>query len=741
MPDAKISGPTPRTKEQNPGRLQAALLPDRPVRRDLTDSNGQTLPQKIVALVTAGALLGCTSESAPPVFHWDGGDPDVPALKRMDVPTREDVPTGDVPRPDRPPVEVDGGSASPDVPVAPPADVPPSAVPASFGPGFTDLTTPLDGSPPVFLGVPRTSMGEEPEPTVGLFGDLDGDGSTEVLFGATLDGPPGRTTVAYGYDAARGLTLRGPLGTMTGNDRLNLMAVLDLDDDGLPDLLFNRPEGEVAWGLGAGRFTAPTSITTHTAQWAPGYGSLLLDDVDSDGWLDATYGVSSCCATCRDMKILLRNGPRSFVDRTDLLDAAPSASSYALLSATLNGTRMLVSVGQPCGDQDSPTFYRWRPEDMDGFPHLAPFDPTPTDAYIRSTDGGGGSAMRSLSHWVPMGAALGDADGDGQVDLAISLNFYVGLFQNPGRFPLVDRTEQFGERPTLSDSNHRMIPWGIGLVDVDQDGRLDLCSAHGNDHSAATDPSYFVGPQFPTVHWNAGAMSFSDVTARVGVGHRGQWRSLAIDDLDRDGDPDLLVGSQGENPRVLRNDLARGNHGFSLRLHGTTSNVLGVGALVSVQVAAGMPEQVHVVGSIGSPLVFSAPRVFVGLGAATRAARVRVTWPSGLVQELRDVPAGTMHTVEEPAFITVTPSARHLPADGRATATVRVTPRRPDGTARTDARVEVALAHGSGRVAPGRWVGDAWEAVVTAPALAGFGVLEVRVDGVAAGVRPRLWWD
>jgi hypothetical protein len=111
------------------------------------------------------------------------------------------------------------------------------------------------------------------------------------------------------------------------------------------------------------------------------------------------------------------------------------------------------------------------------------------------------------------------------------------------------------------------------------------------------------------------------------------------------------------------------------------------------------------------------------------------------VQELRNVPAGTLHTIVEPSFIDVSPAGRHLPADGRATATVRVTPRAPDGTLRPDARVEVALAHGAGVVTPARWTGTAWEATVTAPSARGSSVVEVRVDGAAALVRPRLWWD
>jgi len=154
------------------------------------------------------------------------------------------------------------------------------------------------------------------------------------------------------------------------------------------------------------------------------------------------------------------------------------------------------------------------------------------------------------------------------------------------------------------------------------------------------------------------------------------------------------------------------------------------------------PSQSYPVGGSASPYVVSDPLVFVGLGGSRAAARVRVTWPSGTVQELRGLRAGAVHLVEEPSLIDITPSTRHLPADGRSEAVLRITPRAPDGSVRTEARVEAELVYGSGRVAaPAAREGEAWVVRVVAPSAQGSGVVVVRVDGVAAGVRPRLWWD
>jgi hypothetical protein len=202
------------------------------------------------------------------------------------------------------------------------------------------------------------------------------------------------------------------------------------------------------------------------------------------------------------------------------------------------------------------------------------------------------------------------------------------------------------------------------------------------------------------------------------------------------------VGGQSELPRVYRNDVAAGGNGFALRLHGTTSNHLGMGAQVTVWPESASAPQYYVMGGVASPYQFSQPLVFVGLGAATSAARVRVTWPSGTVQELVDVAAAQIHDVTEPAVVIVDPPSRHLPADGASFATVTITPRDPNGSLRAATTVELTRLDG-GAPAPIAVTrdGDTWTAQVLAPATAGSTAIETRIDGVVVGISPRIFWD
>jgi hypothetical protein len=608
--------------------------------------------------------------------------------------------------------------------------------PASLGAGFEDLTPTL---PATFPRVVRPD--EDPIGTAGLLADLDGDGRTELVLSVSNDqSPSAGAALVYRFDEGASRFVAGPVVPVS--DRTLVLAAADLDGDGLVDLLTGTPDARVAWGDPAGAFGSSTRLDSPALiQGSTSIGTAALDDLDDDGWLDVLLGNERCCATCQALHPFLRTGPRSYVDRPDLVIENPVGGLYAVMATTPRpGARLLGAFGAGCGERP-PAFFRASSVGEEGLPRFPAFDPTPPDAVYRRE----ASAERpcpSIDCRSPMGAAWGDLDGDGQLDLAISLDPLHAFFRGGSEWMLADRSEGSLMEQIRSDGGRPMLPWGSALLDLDLDGRADVVTVHGDDHEAATNPASHIGPQYATVHWNGGDFRFADVTSLAHLGRRGQWRSLFVGDLDRDGDPDLVVGGLGEAPRVYRNAIATGNAGLALRLRGSTSNALGLGARVLVWPTDAGASQSFVVGGSASPFVVSDPMVFVGLGRANSAARVRVTWPSGTIQELRDLRSGAVHLVEEPVLFDLSPAARHLPADGRSEAVLRITPRAPDGSVRTEARVEAGLAYGTGRIAaPPAREGDAWVVRVVAPTTPGSGVVVVRVDGVAAGIRPRLWWD
>jgi hypothetical protein len=74
-------------------------------------------------------------------------------------------------------------------------------------------------------------------------------------------------------------------------------------------------------------------------------------------------------------------------------------------------------------------------------------------------------------------------------------------------------------------------------------------------------------------------------------------------------------------------------------------------------------------------------------------------------------------------------------------ATLHITPRAVDGSPRAAAvDVTFSLSGGATLSQPVATL-EGWDVVITGPQSAGSSVVEVRIDGEALAVRPRIWWD
>jgi len=243
-----------------------------------------------------------------------------------------------------------------------------------------------------------------------------------------------------------------------------------------------------------------------------------------------------------------------------------------------------------------------------------------------------------------MGADFGDIDGDGRFDIVMTglKNETYELFLNQGNGLFDDGSARTG----LLGLSRTWSGWGCGLVDLDNDGWLDLFVAGGGLDTEDAQPNHVFRNQGQQKR----AGHFEDVSSDVGVDflkpalHRG----LVFADFDHDGRLDAAVSVLNGPIELWWNrspKMNSGSHWLQLRLSGGRSNRSAIGAEVRCLSEGHM--QIRTVTSSVGYASSSDLTLHFGLGEATRAA-VEIRWPSGLVQKLSDVPVDQRLNLSEP---------------------------------------------------------------------------------------------
>jgi hypothetical protein len=178
------------------------------------------------------------------------------------------------------------------------------------------------------------------------------------------------------------------------------------------------------------------------------------------------------------------------------------------------------------------------------------------------------------------------------------------------------------------------VGFGTGFFDFDRDGAEDLFIANGHvvRHPAGDNlkqrPVLFRNLRVPGTAPEK--VRFEDVSAAGGPYFQGRYlgRGVAFGDLDNDGRIDLVISHTNSPVSLLRN-VVEGNHWLGVALKGRADRD-AVGARLPLEVKG--QKLVRAIKGGGSYLSASDRRVVFGLGAADRAFRLTVRWPSGQEQ-------------------------------------------------------------------------------------------------------------
>jgi len=429
------------------------------------------------------------------------------------------------------------------------------------------------------------------------------------------------------------------------------VAVADFNNDGFPDLYVTGYGRAILYrNNGDGTFTDVTAQAgvADEGNWSTSAGWF---DFDKDGWLDLVVtnyiewspnnnlwcgerkpGYRSYCNpnNYRGQKTRLyrNNHDGTFTDVSDKSGvSAPESKGMGLVLADLNN---------------------------DGWPDIAIANDTwPNFLFENNHDGtftdvsliSGLAASEDGRYEAGMGIDAADVDGDGLLDIYIThLDFELNrLYHNNGDGTFTDVTYSSGI------GNKAILLSGVAakFIDYDNDGWPDILQANGAMVDNVQLYHSLVSYKEPLLMFrNLGHGQFEKVSESLGPDFNRPMvgRGLATADFFNDGQVGVAVNCRGESPVILRNE-GTSNHWLEVQLIGTKSNRDGIDSLLKLT-AGGM---VQVDQSKGGTSYMSAsdPRIHFGLGKRNKIDSLQITWPSGKVDKLTNVPIDKIIAVKE----------------------------------------------------------------------------------------------
>ncbi len=486
--------------------------------------------------------------------------------------------------------------------------------------------------------------------TGACFFDYDGDGFLDIYLvnGAWTDG----------LSDNRARHLRGKLRNQlyrndgdgsftdvteqsgTGDDTFGTgCSAADYDNDGDVDLyVLNYAANRLYRNDGNGRFTDVAKASgLEVPRWSV---HAVWLDIDQDGWLDvyvANY-LKYDDGKFRDFYAAQAYpGPLSYGGEPDSLFRNNGDGTFSEITKR-------AGVFRPDGRAMSVTAADF---DNDGL--LSIYVPNDAMGNYHFENRGGLRFSENALEWglaygengqnvSSMGAAVGDIDRDGRLDVFIPDMSYSTLLLQ-GEHGFQHEIESSG----LSVVMGQYTGWGPVLFDYDNDGWLDLFTSHGNAHHEYSEED--------TLARNKGDGTFEDVSRQSGQFFREKYvgRGVTHGDYDNDGDVDLLVVNLNDAPNLLRNDGGNRNHwlGVEALLEFPTGTRHALGARVTV--TTGDLRQIEDVQPVKGYLGQADPRLHFGLGKAEVVDELEIRWPDGVVEKLHDVkPNQTLKLTHQP---------------------------------------------------------------------------------------------
>jgi enediyne biosynthesis protein E4 len=507
---------------------------------------------------------------------------------------------------------------------------------------------------------PRRHAPETMAGGVAVF-DYNNDGYLDIFFtnGADIDSlkktSPKYSNRLFENDGKGHFTDVTAKAGLSGTGFDNAVAIGDYDNDGREDIFVGGVHGRHLYHNEGGVFTDVTAKAGLAATNDPQYGPLWTVgaawvDVNNDGLLDL-FVVNylawdpktepSCEAAPGKLDYC---HPKFYKPTPNQLFLNNGDGTFRDVSAE-SGIRAHAGKGMGVGAADY---------DLDGLMDLFVSNDKMYNFLFHNKGGlrfeeiafDAGVALAEDGKFISgMGVDARDIDNDGLPDIAfVALdNETFPLFHNLGKRGFADVTRGSG----LARLSMPMAGYSPTIADFDNDGWKDIFVTRG--HVQALGESKVKVDQWNTVFRNTGGAKFDALTEEAGLSAQpaARHRGSAVGDLNGDGRLDVVTTALSAPAEIWINDSPGDAHWLALKLEGTLSNRDGIGARIKLT-AGGVVQYNHVSFAAGYASASAAPTHF-GLGKAASASLIEIRWPSGIVQELRDVAADRVELVREPS--------------------------------------------------------------------------------------------
>ena len=225
----------------------------------------------------------------------------------------------------------------------------------------------------------------------------------------------------------------------------------------------------------------------------------------------------------------------------------------------------------------------------------------------------------------------------------------------------------FSEISNLSGIAATEWSWGVLAADFDNDGFKDIFVSNGI--KGATNDMDFINfiandniqkriseklsvedmplineiPEKKVANYffrNTGDLRFQDVTSEWFQKEATFSNGCAYADLDNDGSLDIIVNNINEEAHILENTSDRNKHFLKVNLNGSPNNRFGIGAKISAYTSNGVVSQEHFV---TKGYLSAVPNtVYLGIGKDSILDSLKVIWPGGSYQTLKNVKANQL---------------------------------------------------------------------------------------------------